>query len=189
MCNRTVADYAYGGPMCNYGVAITYFPGEADVLRRQVILPVDQDRLWDALTDPDQADGWFGGRIDWELREGAPLRFRPADGSAGREGRVEAVRPGRYLRYRWWTESAPESDESEVTYLIEPTEDGSRLTIQEREVHEVSPPPPGGWSGSAGSERAGLRAEDSSISWTRWDDRVAGAWIELSAAACASASV
>jgi uncharacterized protein YndB with AHSA1/START domain len=150
-----------------------------------VILPVDQDRLWEALTDPDQAEGWFGGRIEWEVREGAPLRFQQDDGP-GREGRVEAVRPGRYLRYRWWTMGSPESDESEVTYLIEPTEDGSRLTIQER---EVSPPAPGGWSGPAGSERAALRAEDSSISWTRWDDRVAGAWMGLSAAACAGVTV
>jgi uncharacterized protein YndB with AHSA1/START domain len=162
---------------------------EAAVIRRQVILPVDQDRLWEALTDPDQAAGWFGGRIDWELREGAPLRFHQDDGAPGREGRVEAVRPGRYLRYRWWTEGSPESDESEVTYLIEPTEEGSRLTIQEREVHEVGGPALGGWSGSARSEQPGLRAEDSSASWTRWDDRVAGAWIELSAATCARASV
>jgi uncharacterized protein YndB with AHSA1/START domain len=149
-----------------------------------VILPVDQDRLWEALTDPDQAAGWFGGRIDWELREGAPLRFHQDDGSPGREGRVEAVRPGRYLRYRWWTEGSPEADESEVTYVIEPTEDGSRLTIQER---ELSAPAPSGWPAS-GPDRPGLRAEDSFISWTRWDDRVAGAWIGLSAT-CASASV
>jgi uncharacterized protein YndB with AHSA1/START domain len=150
-----------------------------------VTLPVDQDRLWAALTDPDQAAGWFGGRIDWELREGAPLRFHQDDGGPGREGRVEAVRPGRYLRYRWWTEGSPEADESEVTYLIEPTADGSRLTIQER---EISAPAPGGRPRSAGSEGPGLTAEDSSTSWTRWDDRVAGAWIGLSAG-CARASV
>jgi uncharacterized protein YndB with AHSA1/START domain len=145
------------------------------VIRRQVLLPVDPDRLWEALTDPDQAAGWFGGRIEWEVGEGAPLRFHPDDGPE-RAGRVEAVRPGRYLRYRWWTLDGPESDESEVTYLIEPAEDGSRLTIQER---EVSVPAPG-----SGSGRPGLSAEDSSTSWTRWDDRVAGAWIGLSAPAC-----
>jgi uncharacterized protein YndB with AHSA1/START domain len=156
------------------------------MIRRQVVLPVDQDRLWEALTDPDQAAGWFGGRIDWELREGAPLRFHQDGGGPAREGRVEAVRTGRYLRYRWWTEGSPESDESEVSYLIEPAEDGSRLTIQER---EVSPPAPSRGTGRAGSERPGSSAEDSSISWTRWDDRVAGAWIGLSAPACARASV
>jgi uncharacterized protein YndB with AHSA1/START domain len=152
------------------------------VIRRQVILPVSQDRLWEALTDPDQAAGWFGGRIEWEVREGALLRFHQDDGP-GREGRVEVVRPGQYLRYRWWTENSEGEDSSEVTYLIEPTEDGSRLTIQEREVS----PPAGGVR--AGSGRAGLSAEDSSLCWTRWDDRVAGAWIGLSAVACPRASV
>jgi uncharacterized protein YndB with AHSA1/START domain len=151
------------------------------VIRRQVILPVDQDRLWEALTDPDQAAGWFGGRIEWEVREGAPLRFHQDDGPA-REGRVEAVRPGRYLRYRWWTADSPGEDESEVTYLIESTADGSRLTIQER---DLSGPAHGGW---AVSGRTGPSAEDSSVSWTRWDDRVAGAWMGLSGAACAIAS-
>jgi uncharacterized protein YndB with AHSA1/START domain len=154
---------------------------ESAVIRRQVLLPVDQDRLWAALTDPDQAAEWFGGRIEWDVRAGAPMRFRDHDGSR-REGRIEAVRPGRYLRYRWWTTEPPGGDESEVTYLIEPTDDGSRLTIQERDVTTAEPLDRGR------PEATGRSADASSLSWTRWDDRVAGAWVGLSAQACARAS-
>jgi len=170
------------------------------VIRRQVVLPVDPDRLWNALTDPDQAAGWFGGRIEWELQEGAPLRFRDDDGS-GREGHVEVVRPGRYLRYRWWRMEPAGAGESEVTYLIEPTEAGCRLTIQERDV--ASPavgrrpdPLARGWdsSGSASASASPCSAPASawpspaSTSWTRWDERVAGAWAGLATPACSRAS-
>jgi uncharacterized protein YndB with AHSA1/START domain len=160
---------------------------------------VDEERLWAALTDPEQAAEWLGGRIEWEVRAGAPLRFRDDDGT-DREGRVEAVRPGRYLRYRWWVTEPPGTDESEVTYLIEPAGDGTRLTIQERDVTpadlaRVIRPDPTDVADLAGrADRdgpegpAGPSGEASSLSWTRWDDRVAGAWVGFSTRAGARAS-
>ena len=30
------------------------------MIRRQVVMPVTPERLWSALTDPDQMVGWFG---------------------------------------------------------------------------------------------------------------------------------
>lgn len=153
------------------------------MIRRQVVLPVQPDRLWDALTDPDQAAGWFGGRIEWELREGGPLRFRDDDGS-GREGHVEVVRPGRYLRYRWWKIEPAGAGESEVTYLIEPTGEGCRLTIQER---DVASPATGRRPDSLASYPS-WESGSTPASWTRWDERVAGAWAGLATPACCGAS-
>jgi uncharacterized protein YndB with AHSA1/START domain len=175
------------------------------VIRRQVVLPVGPDRLWEALTDPDEASGWLGGRIEWEVNEGAPLRFHDDDGRR-REGRIDTVRTGRYLRYRWWTVASPvqpvrpgheageageagdtgqarEAGESEVTYLIEPHEDGSRLTIQERGIPTSSP------TARLSSGRVLPGDTVSSFSWTRWDDRMVGAWVGLWAANAARASV
>jgi len=159
------------------------------MIRRQVVLPVGPDRLWEALTDPDQASGWLGGRVEWEISEGAPLRFHDDDGTR-REGQIDTVRTGRYLRYRWWTVTAPEpssgaggeSEAAEVTYLIEPDEDGTRLTIQERAL------PTGFPSASASAEWTWPGETVSSFSWTRWDDRMAGAWAGLSAPASVRAS-
>jgi uncharacterized protein YndB with AHSA1/START domain len=158
------------------------------VIRRQVVMPVSPERLWEALTDPDQVSGWFGGRLEWELREGGPARFRGDDGTE-RVGRVEAVRPGRHLRFRWWPAgealfdvdgpdvgdpqggSADARDVSEVSYLLEAVEDGTRLTIQERQVARAS-------LGSLADRRtpaAGRPPEP----WTAWDERLAGAWARV----------
>jgi len=165
------------------------------VIRRQVVLPVAPDRLWEALTDPDQASGWLGGRMEWEVSEGAPLRFHDDDGSR-REGQIDTVRTGRYLRYRWWTVTTPgasggdtdgepaaaEPAGAEVTYLIEPDEEGARLTIQERGL------PTGVPAARASSDWTWPGETVTSFSWTRWDDRMAGAWAGLSAPALARAS-
>jgi uncharacterized protein YndB with AHSA1/START domain len=150
-------------------------------------MPVSPERLWEALTDPEQLAGWFGGRIEWEMREGGQARFRDDDGSV-RIGTVEAVRPGRHLRFRWWPagrsgpapspESGAESgaaagaasgpadgEESEVSYLLEPVENGdaTRLTVQERQVRPAAAP----------QARAG--------DWSQWDTRLAGAWVSTQA--------
>ncbi|MGH9115505.1 MAG: SRPBCC family protein, partial [Acidimicrobiales bacterium] len=62
------------------------------MIRRQVVVPVDPERLWAALTDPDEVAAWLGGRVEWEVSEGAPLRFH---GNAGemRDGRIDVVWP------------------------------------------------------------------------------------------------
>ena len=65
------------------------------MIRRQIVMPVSPERLWEALTEPGQLAGWFGADVEWDLREGGPARFRGDDGTE-RAGRVEAVRPGRH---------------------------------------------------------------------------------------------
>jgi uncharacterized protein YndB with AHSA1/START domain len=137
------------------------FPEEADVIRRQIVMPVSPERLWEALTDPDQIAAWFGGRVDWELDEGGPVQFRGDDGSE-RSGRIQAVRPGRHLRFTWWptggSEGGPEGA-SEVSYVLQPDGDGTRLTVQERPVEPATTPQ--------------ARAD---AAWSAWDSRLLGAW-------------
>lgn len=156
------------------------------MIRRQVVIPVSPEQLWDALTDPAQVAGWFGGRIEWELREGGPADFCGDDGSE-RDGRVEAVRIGRHLRFRWWPADNSEAGDadpadpdtagggggdvsgtSEVSYVLEPDGDGTRLTIQERQV--IAPPI---------SPQASARACAQPAPWTVWDDRLVGVWAGL----------
>jgi uncharacterized protein YndB with AHSA1/START domain len=145
---------------------------------------VETDRLWEALTDPDQASGWLGGRIEWDLQEGSPLLFVDEDGSL-RRGQLDVVRVGRYLRYRWWGDGG---DVSEVSYLLEPDGAGTRLTIQER---SVEPGPPAGLPAASSLGRAsssgwasgagGTGAPAASCNWSRWDTELAALWVGLSA--------
>lgn len=125
------------------------------MIRRQVVMPVSPERLWEALTDPEEIAGWMGGRVEWDLEEGGPLHFHGDDGSE-RDGRIESVRPGRHLRFRW---SSDEDGESEVSYLLEPDDEGTRLTVQERRTDEMVGP------------QASARS-----AWSDWDGRLLGVW-------------
>jgi uncharacterized protein YndB with AHSA1/START domain len=133
-------------------------------------MPVDPARLWAALTDPDQASNWLGGRMEWELREGSPLVFVDDDGSL-RRGRLDVVRTGRYLRYLWWDEAG---DTSEVSYLLEPEGEGTRLTIQERSVMPGGAP--AGRLLSAPGVQATPGGGQAVVTWSRWDGVLAALW-------------
>jgi uncharacterized protein YndB with AHSA1/START domain len=143
------------------------------------VIPASPERLWEALSDPGLLRGWFGGEFEWELREGSPLRFR-ADEGGSREGRVDEVRPERRLRFVWWPEGE-DDDASEVSYLIEPLDDGVRLTVQERPVQEAPLSDPAGVptaeACASGMPAPGeVPARVGTPHWTAWDTRLAGAW-------------
>jgi uncharacterized protein YndB with AHSA1/START domain len=158
------------------------------MIRRQIVMPVSPERLWEALTEPGQLAKWFGADVEWELREGGRARFRREDGTE-RVGRVEAVRPGRHLRFRWWPSTPPALDpapsggppgdreeevESEVSYLLEPIDAGTRtrLTVQERQIAEdrqIGGPPR-----ARALARPPTGQPDSG--WSVWDARLFGAW-------------
>ncbi len=151
----------------------------AGMIRRQVVMPVTPERLWAALTDPEQMIGWFGARVEWQLEPGSPARFHGDDGR-DRAGRVEAVRPGRHLRFRWWPKPrggaavAPElaqggeaAEMTEVSYVLEPVPGGTRLTVQEQQVDPTA------------SGAAQARARSPRPGWTEWDGRLVTAWAGL----------
>jgi uncharacterized protein YndB with AHSA1/START domain len=98
------------------------------VVEQQIILPVTPDELWVELTDPGQIGSWFGATVEWELVPGGLARFQDEDGSE-RTGVVDTVRPAHELRFRWWR---PGEQASEVHYLLERVDDGTRLTVIER---------------------------------------------------------
>lgn len=134
------------------------------MIRRSVTLPTGPERVWEAITDPERMNPWFGGEMSWVLEPGAPLFYRGDDGEL-RRGRVGEVRPQRRLSFVWWSDGEPPDPEAtEVTYQLEPDGDGTRLTVQERPL-EVGP-------------QACVRAD-----WHDWDNRLAGAWVDLSTTA------
>ncbi len=131
------------------------------MIRRQVVMPVSPERLWEALTEPDRIAELVrrAGRVG--AAEGAPVRFRGDDGDRA-SGRVEAVRPGRHLRFRWWPADPGDGEgdgASEVSYVLQPDGDGTRLTVQEHPVEQDQPP--------QAHARAG---------WSTWDSRLFSAW-------------
>ena len=95
------------------------------MISRRVVVPAGVERLWRALTDPEEASRWLGGRVEWTPEAGADLRFRPSAGGELREGRVEEVVPHCYMRFVWWPAGGETQDASEVAYSLEPVVPGS----------------------------------------------------------------
>jgi uncharacterized protein YndB with AHSA1/START domain len=84
-------------------------------IERTVDLPADADEVWDALTDDEALDAWFGDSDDREARRSAV---------------VEEAEPGRRLAWTWWPEGDG-GDASRVEITLLPLPDGTRLTVTE----------------------------------------------------------
>lgn len=111
-------------------------PEDPRIVERRVDLPSAPPRVWEALTDPREISAWFGAEATIEPRRGGRATFRWADGRE-RGGVVEAADPGHALAFRWLPfERSPEGERrmvgpGRVEFLLEPSGDGTRLTVRE----------------------------------------------------------
>lgn len=108
-----------------------------DVIERQLVIPVGRQRVWEAITAPDQVATWFADSTTLTLEEGAPFVFQ-WDGYGERRGRVETIDPPNRFAYRWIP-----SDETDlsipfdevpstlVEFSLDDTPDGTRVTVIE----------------------------------------------------------
>ncbi len=71
-----------------------------DTIERQLVIPVGRQRVWDAITAPEQIAKWFSDAITMELMPGSPIVFH-WDGYGDRRGRVETIDPPNRFAYRW----------------------------------------------------------------------------------------
>ena len=81
------------------------------MVARDITLPVDPDEAWEALTDPELLEQWFG------------------DGQ--REAVVEEAEPGERLVFWWWEEGEPGS-RVELRLVAVPA--GTRVSVREAPV-------------------------------------------------------
>jgi uncharacterized protein YndB with AHSA1/START domain len=135
------------------------------MIRREVTFPATPEQLWELLTEPSSVSSWFGSRVDWELTPGGDASFKGGD-QGDRQGRVETVDPQRRLRFSWWP-TTDRSQASEVTYVLEPTEEGTRLIVTEARAAATA------------TSRAACSA---------WDLRMIGAWCQAGAATASVAA-
>jgi uncharacterized protein YndB with AHSA1/START domain len=80
------------------------------------------DRVWQALTDPDELALWHGRAERFEAVPGGRVGFADA-GYEPVEGIVEEAVPGRLLRWRIV------ADGSVITEQLDPVEGGTRITV------------------------------------------------------------
>lgn len=135
------------------------------MFRRAVILPAGPRSVWRAVTDPAALADWFGARVEWDLRPGGRASFRPSSGGGDREGVIDAVEPGRTLRFRWWPVDG-DGDVSEVVYELEPDEQGTTLTVTERRLPAPARTTSASAAPAATASAAWTPADQ--VSWERW---------------------
>jgi uncharacterized protein YndB with AHSA1/START domain len=96
------------------------------------------ERVFRALTEPQQLESWWGSKTTWWLekaqvdaRAGGKYRlaFRSADGNtASVEGEFEIVEPPRRIVQTWQASMYPGLT-NRVEYRLEPISGGTRLTV------------------------------------------------------------
>lgn len=104
-------------------------------IERTLELSAPPERVWRAISDPEELGRWFPQRAAWDLRPGGIGVFT-WDGYGDFPIRVEAVDPPNYLAWRWGLEAEADPDSSESATLVEwwlsPTSaGGTSLRIRE----------------------------------------------------------
>src|SRR3954463_15446484 len=111
-------------------------------VRREVVLPVEPERAWELITDPDELEGWLADDVELAPEEGGggrgageggEVRVAWEDGER-REGVVEEVDEGRRIVFTWGEQP------SRVIWTLDPVPEGTRFVVTERTVAPVVGP-------------------------------------------------
>jgi uncharacterized protein YndB with AHSA1/START domain len=129
MCNRFVADYPE---------VVVEVP---DSIERELISPVPPERVWTALTRPDQLSAWFGTQATIDLRPGGDVVFT-WDGSTEPRGDyrgvIKIVEPPRRLEFQ--LQSSQDIEQmTRVEFTLESHPDGTRLRLVESGFASLPP--------------------------------------------------
>jgi uncharacterized protein YndB with AHSA1/START domain len=112
-----------------------------DAIERELVLPVSPERVWAALTQPEQLSRWFGTQAAIDLRPGGAVTFT-WDGSSGpvgeNSGVVEVVEPPRRFAFRWQSFGA-DVPPTRVEFTLQPHGDGTLLRLVESGFASLPP--------------------------------------------------
>ena len=97
---------------------------------KEVVLPVEADEAWSAVTEPDALEAWLADEVELDLREGGEATF-VLDTGEERRAIVEEVEPGERWTFWWWTDDAPGS---RVTVELAPAVGGTKVRVTESPV-------------------------------------------------------
>ncbi len=112
---------------------------KAQTMEDQIVVEIEiaaaPERVFRALTDPQQLISWFGGSKCWELdlRVGGKWLATGWDKSCGdweMKGEVIDLNPPSLLAYTWWTDTAHDrGQQTTVRYDLERTDKGTRVRV------------------------------------------------------------
>lgn len=99
--------------------------------QRSIIIAADRDRVWQAITTPEQISQWFDSSMKWDFRlaVGEMITFS-ANGETLGSGTIAVVEPPERFAFRWTPEPGNPA-ETVVTFALEAVAEGTRVTITE----------------------------------------------------------
>ena len=106
---------------------------EDAAVRREIVLPVDRETAWEAITDPEELATWLADDVDVEIEPGAEGWLGFAEGERCRV-RVEEVVEHRRIVLRWAERDGPETL---VELVLDDVPEGTRLVVVELPVAEL----------------------------------------------------
>jgi uncharacterized protein YndB with AHSA1/START domain len=103
------------------------------VVRFERRLAHPPEKVWRAITDPDQLASWFPADIEGDREVGGRLRFVMREGDDGGEGEVTEHDPPRLFEYTWggqvlrW-ELRPDGEDGCILVLTNTVDDRDQAT-------------------------------------------------------------
>lgn len=107
-----------------------------DKIEQTIELPFPQERVWRAITSPEELSRWFGDKITLDPVVGSEINFIWHEHGTS-SGVVEEYDPPNRFAYRWRTHGVEESEplapgnSTLVTFTLTPTAVGTRLYLLE----------------------------------------------------------
>lgn len=100
-------------------------------VERSVLINVPRQRVWRALTEPEQLEQWYAPGCPWEipaLQAGATVKFYNTDTDI-QLARIEAVEPLRELTLRWQLDDSDPGTSLVNSFRLEEEKSGTRLIV------------------------------------------------------------
>lgn len=92
--------------------------GTLDAIERTITLPAPRERVWRAITDPDELAQWFPEKVELDLRPGGDGQFTWQEHGAYAV-QVVAFEPPTYFAWRWSNEAGVSLEQAGEKTLVE----------------------------------------------------------------------
>ena len=102
-------------------------------IERSLLIRVPPLRVWGALTDPAQLEGWYAPGCPWDipaLQAGATVKFHNTDTDI-QLATIEAIEPLRELTLRWHLDPAHPGLTLLNSFRLQEENEGTRVTVSQ----------------------------------------------------------
>jgi len=109
-----------------------------DRIERIEVLPVSRERVWDAITRPEQLSQWLSMVRDMDFCVGGTIHFTWDNELSPYPGVIEVIEPAHRFTFRWYSHAighpelklAPHAG-TLVEFTLEEVAEGTQLTLVE----------------------------------------------------------